>query len=541
MTPLADIAIRVTVIVGLALLTAGALRRRSAALRHAVLTAGLVAAALAPAVSLLVPAWTVALPDAASLDDPRPREVRALPVDITLTAAPASETDASSTSLPLASVLAAAWAMGSLLTFTLLGRTLYGVRTATSAGTVLVGDRWQRLRRESAALVGFRGDVELRSVTGIPAPAAWGFRRPYVLLPSAARHWDDERVVHAVAHELAHVARRDWAVLLGAAAVQALYWWHPLVHLAARRLRLDSEIACDDRVIAAGVAPCDYAAHIVAVARDALHARAPWTGVVAMAQPPSLERRIRTMLATHDRRPLPLRLGVAIAALAAFATAALVSVHAQPAQADLRGTVYDSSGAVVPEVALALVGADDARLTAFTQSDGSFSFPAIAAGTYTLEARLPGFQQLSESFELSAARDWDRAITLQLGTVQEQINVVASRTTAAAPAAAAGPAPLRVGGNIKAPMKLKDVKPVYPPAMRADGREGEVQLEAIIDGEGAVKSVRVLGAHVHPDFALAAADAVRQWRFSPTLLNGAPVEVLMNVKMSFRLENGAGQ
>lgn len=541
MTPLADVAIRVTVIVGLALLTAAALRRRSAALRHAVLTAGLVAVALAPALGVLLPAWTVALPGSASSHEPRPLDVRTVPEDVTLTAVPNPEAAASPTAFPLASVLAATWAMGSLLGFTLLVRTLHRVRTATSAGTGLSSDRWQRLRRESVALVRFRGDVELRSVTGVPAPAAWGLRRPYVLLPSAARHWDDERVVHAVAHELAHVARRDWPVLLGAAAVQALYWWHPLVHLAARRLRLDSEIACDDRVVAAGVVPCDYAAHIVAIARDALHARTPWAGVVAMAQPPSLERRIRTMLATHDRRPLPLRHGVAIAALAAFATAALVSVHAQPAQADLRGTVYDSSGAVVPEVALTLVGADDARLTAFTQSDGSFSFPAIAAGTYTLEARLPGFQKLSESFELSAARDWDRAITLQLGTLQEEINIVASRTTAAASTAPAGPAPLRVGGNIKAPMKLKDVKPVYPPAMRADGREGEVQLEAIIDGEGAVKSVRVLGAHVHPDFALAAADAVRQWRFSPTLLNGVPVEVLMNVKMSFRLENGTGQ
>jgi protein TonB len=73
--------------------------------------------------------------------------------------------------------------------------------------------------------------------------------------------------------------------------------------------------------------------------------------------------------------------------------------------------------------------------------------------------------------------------------------------------------------------------------MREAGREGVVPIEAIIGPDGSVASVRVLSAEVHPDFAIAAADAVRQWKFTPTLLNGVPVEVVMTVKVQFNLEN----
>jgi protein TonB len=73
--------------------------------------------------------------------------------------------------------------------------------------------------------------------------------------------------------------------------------------------------------------------------------------------------------------------------------------------------------------------------------------------------------------------------------------------------------------------------------MRDAGREGVVPIEAIIGPDGAVTSVRVLTAQVHPDFAIAAADAVRQWKFTPTLLNGVPVEVVMKVSVEFRLSD----
>ena len=94
---------------------------------------------------------------------------------------------------------------------------------------------------------------------------------------------------------------------------------------------------------------------------------------------------------------------------------------------------------------------------------------------------------------------------------------------------------VRVGGNIKAPQKVRHVAPVYPEAMQAAGIEGVVKLDVLIATDGTVASVRVGSAQVHPAFAASASAAVKQWRFTPTLLNGQPVEVEMTASISFGL------
>lgn len=92
---------------------------------------------------------------------------------------------------------------------------------------------------------------------------------------------------------------------------------------------------------------------------------------------------------------------------------------------------------------------------------------------------------------------------------------------------------LRPGGKIKPPQKIADVAPAYPPLARAAGVEGIVILEAVIAEDGSVRDVRVLRSV--PLLDAAATEAVRQWRFSPTLLNGEPVAIAMTVTVAFRL------
>ena len=139
---------------------------------------------------------------------------------------------------------------------------------------------------------------------------------------------------------------------------------------------------------------------------------------------------------------------------------------------------------------------------------------------------------------MHARRDWNRAITLQVGDLKESITVSAVRSAAAtAPSQPRAPQPFRVGGNSRAPRKLVDVKPVYPASMREAGREGTVPLEAIIGQDGTVTSVRVVSAQVHPDFAIAAVDAVRQWRFVPAKRGSEPIEDWVLVPIVFRLAN----
>ena len=95
-------------------------------------------------------------------------------------------------------------------------------------------------------------------------------------------------------------------------------------------------------------------------------------------------------------------------------------------------------------------------------------------------------------------------------------------------------APVRVGGNIKAPQKVKHVNPIYPPIAQSARVQGVVIIEATIGPDGAVKDAKVLRSI--PLLDAAALDAVKQWQFTPTLLNGVPVPVIMTVTVQFTLQ-----
>jgi protein TonB len=102
------------------------------------------------------------------------------------------------------------------------------------------------------------------------------------------------------------------------------------------------------------------------------------------------------------------------------------------------------------------------------------------------------------------------------------------------PAAPPAPvAPVRIGGGIRAPQKVHHVAPEYPAIARSARVSGIVILEAVLGEDGAVRDVRVLRSV--PLLDSAAVDAVRQWRFTPTLLNGEPVPVVMTVTVAFNL------
>jgi protein TonB len=93
---------------------------------------------------------------------------------------------------------------------------------------------------------------------------------------------------------------------------------------------------------------------------------------------------------------------------------------------------------------------------------------------------------------------------------------------------------VRVGGNIKTPTKVKDVKPQYPPIAQSARVQGVVIIEATIGADGSVQNARVLRSI--PLLDQSALDAVKQWQFTPTLLNGVPVPVIMTVTVQFTLQ-----
>ncbi len=97
-----------------------------------------------------------------------------------------------------------------------------------------------------------------------------------------------------------------------------------------------------------------------------------------------------------------------------------------------------------------------------------------------------------------------------------------------------GGAPIKVGSNIKGPTRIKAVPPVYPAEAAASKTQGVVVIEATINAAGVVSDARVVRSV--PIFDQAALDAVRQWRYNPTFVNGLAVPVIITVTVNFSLE-----
>jgi TonB family protein len=531
MTMAAEFVVKSSVILALGLLAASRLSRAPASLRHFVLSCTLLAVVLVVPLSMVVPAWSLRLsrPPAVEAD-----AARVVVEAETAAAKEAAVVHAQVPAWPWLHALLATWAAGGVAgVLGLAGGLARLLRLRRRAERV--GDpRWLALAAAVAKRYGIRRRIRLLTAADNAPPATWGLIRPSIVLPRAAMQWDGDRAEAVLAHELAHVARGDWATQLVAELARAALWWHPLIWVLASRLRRESELACDDRVLDSRIPAADYAAHLLAIARTC---RVASLSALPMARLSTLERRIAAMLASDLDRTHPSTATLAtIGALCLLMTAAVSSAtREQTAPLPLVGTVYDPTGAVVPEVGVTLTAADGTGSRTTTDGAGRFQFPVTPPGRFELTASVPGFRALSTSIELRTVTDWDRTITLQVGTVQETITVSASQLPRSPAAASGRPAAVRVGGNIRPPRKLKDVKPVYPETMRAAGVEGTVPLEAIITAAGTVQSVRILSATVHPDLALAAVDAVRQWRFEPTLLNGSPVDIAMSTTVTFTL------
>jgi len=94
--------------------------------------------------------------------------------------------------------------------------------------------------------------------------------------------------------------------------------------------------------------------------------------------------------------------------------------------------------------------------------------------------------------------------------------------------------PYRVGGEVKAPVVVYKVEPVYPEEARRERVSGIVIIEALIDRTGAVKDIKVLKP-LPFGLSEAAVDAVKQWVFKPGTLDGQPVDVLFNLTVNFKL------
>lgn len=248
-----------------------------------------------------------------------------------------------------------------------------------------------------------------------------------------------------------------------------------------------------------------------------------------------------------NRRPLSTAawIVIAVSLIALAAPAAAVGVFGQGGPGSLAGTLRDPDGRPIPTADVTLSQAGKATPhKARTDAAGAFVFTDVPAGAYDLNPGIPGFG-VRYPVTVRPGQRTASNVTLRLGSLTEEITVSSRKGAPQVPPATRrepppppppyDPAadPCRkpgVSACVKPPRKLLDVPPSVPA-----GREGEpatVVIEAEIGANGNVEGAR-LSKPVDPQFGKAGLDAVNQWRFTPTRLNGNPVKVTMTVTINF--------
>jgi beta-lactamase regulating signal transducer with metallopeptidase domain len=322
MTTAIAVILDISVITALALLICRLLESHPAARRHMVLASALAAAAAVPLLEAALPRWEIALLPATSqaassaltLSEGAPAAGGI--VGVSHVAAPPLVT--------WSELLLVIWALGFLVVMTGLLAGLARLFAMTRRCRPVQSIAWRELASSLVAQFNLRPVAILESRDQTPL-LTWGLFRPRIIVPAGAAVWTSGRIEAVLAHELAHIARRDWTLQIAAQIVCAVYWFNPLVWMTCRRLRNESEQACDDAVLRRGIDPADYATHLLAVARQVRAGGHRWASAPAIVNSSSLERRIAAMLKPSCSREALTGTAALLALLAAFVAAAPVT------------------------------------------------------------------------------------------------------------------------------------------------------------------------------------------------------------------------
>lgn len=397
-------------------------------------------------------------------------------------------------------------------------------------------------------------------LAGLPVPVvaspagvacAFGWRPVRVLVPSALRDQPAGQRLAVYLHELLHAARGDVHRAQGDEVWRALFWWQPAVWWMLARLRLAREHEVDAEVVALTGGTRDYVEALVwcSSLRPVLS-----FGLHAGGHRHALVRRVAHLCGGggHVSRTHRWMIngGMVLLASAVSTTLGLVvplgaTMTAQEATRELKGPGPLERVAKLPTldapaprrvVAVEPVWAEPGgrrfRVHLVIDAVGRVA-EARAVGRFEASVdAVPVDVARAEEAALVAVRQWQFeapvAAPLLVAT-----DVTVGDPGLPAPSAATRP-PLRIGGAVMPPKKLVDVPPVYPEVAKEAGVQGVVIIEATIDADGVVQDTKVLRSI--PLLDAAALTAVKQWRYTPTWLNGEAVPITMTMTVNFTLQ-----
>jgi TonB family protein len=565
---LASYSIQVAVIVGLGTLLHYLLRIDAPWLRHAYWRTLLAVCLLLPLVQGRQPAPVEAVA--------APQIGMAAPVTLTVSMQTGRVSSNAPTDWASMATKALAAGVAFRLLWTAIG--LWQLRRLRTAGEPAAAAEHDDLQ----SLVGTR--AEIRYVRSMDQPVTFGAWRPVVILPASLREHPADIRRAVVCHELCHVRRRDWVWVLMEEGIRAVFWFHPAMWWLISRIQLTREEAVDAEVIRATGQRRVYLEALMTFA-DA----APLTPAAAFSRRRHLFRRI--LLISKEAVMSSRRIFVSCAASAiVVAAGSWYAVYAFPLQNAPVATAPIPGQRVPVPVQQPAGGAGplERRAKPITPENPiprrTYSVPlqypaqapefrGVVSVVVTLDEQgrvaevrrgtggLPASANPYIQAVIDAVKQWqydppaDGPITFSvivnvtpLGEltatqvpstgseaffVKEQVILRERAAQAVSRGGGAGETPLRVGGNVLLPRKTRHVPPEYPLIAQSARVQGVVILEVVVGSDGTVTDVRVLRSI--PLLDQAAIDAVRQWEFEPTYLNGAAVPVTMTVTVQFTL------
>jgi beta-lactamase regulating signal transducer with metallopeptidase domain len=284
LVPPAGYLLQSAVVLSLALIIIAACRKRSAALRHFVLASFLIGLLLLPVLTVLPVGFRTGLLPGSFPSDARrsaspqvkpgasegPAGPNRIGAGVLASVEEGNPPPAPGSRIPgrgrgrwLGLMVTAGWSAGALLILLRLGLGLVRAYRLTREARPLGGASWRLLIDRFLARVELRRPVRLRSHDGVSVPLTWGLLRPVILMPDGTESWSEDERSTALFHELSHVKRLDFLVLLLVRLSLALYWLNPLSWAVFRALRREQEKACDELVLRAGIKPSTYAASLL--------------------------------------------------------------------------------------------------------------------------------------------------------------------------------------------------------------------------------------------------------------------------------------
>jgi TonB family protein len=341
----------------------------------------------------------------------------------------------------------------------------------------------------------------------VDSPATFGIVEANVILPRSFSEMSEACREAIICHELLHVRRRDWAIILAEEIIRSIFWFHPAVWWLLGRIHLSREQWIDCEVVRLTGNRQPYLDSLLEIAQS--RGRPKAVPAPLFLREHHLVQRVTLLLkeASMNRWRLVFSLAIIILLLAGTVRVASAWFPLMGESVLVRGQAANPAHATQKPDSIKL---DDNLQNAKSINEGS----PVVPGTSPQKTEKPSLLPLAG------------APVLAQTTIPSPDNALPVR------------APIRVGGNVQNAKLIEKVDPEYPELAKRARISGFVDLTVTVDEQGYVSDIRVVRGH--PLLNDAAISAVKKWRYSPTLLNGQPVPVIATVRINFSPEEVTG-